>query len=114
MSLTIRKLGDVLLHIYDFPFDAAIYLPEVVRYEADTPCVVGGGVIDDVSFRHTCLQNGFKNWLNVAVVSDSCDDVSEQTESCLIATFNEDCREGGWLWKMMNYRHPDSTTPPSP
>ena len=42
--LTTGKLGDVLLHIYDFPFEAAIYLPEVGRYEADTPCIVGGGV----------------------------------------------------------------------
>jgi hypothetical protein len=28
----------------------------------------------------------------------------EKTESSLIAAFNDDCREGGWLWKMMNYR----------
>ena len=104
MSLTTRKLGDVLLHIYDFPFDAAIYLPEVVRYETDTPCIVGGGVNDDASFHQTCLENGFKNWLNVAVVSDTCDDVLDKTESGLIAAFNEDCHEGGWLRKMMNYR----------
>ena len=100
--MTTSKLGNVLLHIYDFPLEAAIYLPEVVRYEADTPCIVGW-VDDEASFHQTCLQNGFKNWLNVAVVSDTCDDVSEKTESGLIAAFNADCQEGGWLWKMMNY-----------
>jgi hypothetical protein len=68
MSLTTRNLGDVLEHIYDFPFEAAIYLPEVVRYEADTPCIVGGGVNDEASFHQSCLQIGYKNWLNVAVV----------------------------------------------
>jgi len=106
MPLTIRKLGDVLLHIYDFPFDAAIYLPEAGQYEAGTPCVVGGGANDEASFHHACLGNGFTNWLNVVVVSDTCDDVFEKTERGLIAAFNEDCREGGWLWKMMNYRSP--------
>src|ERR1700693_3371513 len=50
MSLTIGKLGNVLLHIYDFPFEAAIYLPEVVRYEADTSCIVGGGLNEEASF----------------------------------------------------------------
>jgi hypothetical protein len=104
MPLTIRKLGDVLLHIYEFPFEAAIYLPEVLRYDADTPCIVGGGLEDEASFHDTCLEKGFKNWLNVAVVSDTCDDVPDKTESGLIAAFNENCREGGWLRKMMNYR----------
>jgi len=109
MPLTIRKLGEVLLHIYDFPFEAAIYLPDLVRYEADTQCIVGGGVGDEASFHQTCLQYGFKNWLNVAVVSDTCDEVLQQTESCLIAAFNEDCNKGGWLWNMMNYRQTESS-----
>ena len=106
MSLTIRRLGDVLLHIYDFPFSEAVYLPEVTRYENDTQCVVGDGLGDEASFHQTCVENGFKNWLNVAVVSDTYDEVPEKTESDLIAAFNEDCQEGGWLWKMMNYRQP--------
>jgi hypothetical protein len=109
MPPTIRELGDVLLHIHDFPFDAAIYVPEVVRYQGDTPCVVGGGVSDEASFHQSCLQSGFKNWLNVAVVSDTCENVLEQTESGLVAVFNQDCQEGGWLWKMMNYRPPESS-----
>src|ERR1700722_20479961 len=104
MPLTIRKLGDVLLHIYDLPFEAGIYLPEVVRYEADTPCVVSSEEDEDGSFHQMCLHYGFKNWLNVAVVSDTCDDVSPQTEPCLVAASNEACREGKCLWKMLNYR----------
>jgi hypothetical protein len=112
MPLPIRKLGDVLLHIYKFPFEAAIYLPQVVRYDADTPCVIGGSADDEATFHQSCLQNGFKNWLNVAVVSDTCDAVSEKTEPWLIAAFNEDCRDGGWLRKMMNYRKSDSSCQP--
>ncbi len=104
MPFTIRRLGDVLLHIYDFPFEAAIYLPAVVRYEPDTPCLVGGGLDDAASFHATCLEHGFENWLNVAVVSDTCDEVLEGTEAALIAAFNRDSQEDGWLWKMMNYR----------
>ena len=109
MSLKIRRLGDVLLHIYDFPFEAAIYLPEAARYECDTPCVVGGALSNAASFHQACVQSGFENWLNVAVVSDTCDAVLEKTASGFIAAFNEDCQEGGWLWKMMNYRQPESS-----
>jgi hypothetical protein len=83
MLLTTRNLGNVLHHIYDFPYDAAIYLPEVIRYEADTRCVVGGGVNDEPAFHQNCLECGFKNWLNVAVVSDTCDDALDKTESGL-------------------------------
>src|SRR5690242_2590139 len=108
MPMTITTLGHVLLHIYDFHLGAAIYLPEVVRYEVDTPCVVGGGLSDEAAFHQTCLQQGFKNWLNVAVVSDTCDGVSQKNEASLIAAFSEDCQPGGWLSTMMNYRHPES------
>src|SRR5262245_3801815 len=101
MPLTIRNLGEVLLHIYDFPCQASLYLPLVAQYEADTPCVVGGTENDGPSFQGTCVDNGFKNWLNVAVVSDTCDEVSKKTVSALVEAFNEDCREGCWLWKMM-------------
>lgn len=109
MPLAMRTLGDVLLHIYDFPFWGAIYVQDVVRYEADTPCFVGGcGSEEDESvFHRTCLHYGFKHWFNVAVVSDTCDDVSPKTEQGLIAAFNDDCREGGWLQRMMNYRKPE-------
>lgn len=105
MPLTRTSLGHVLLHIYEFPFEGAIYLPDAGRYEAHTPCIVAWTGSGDEAFLHqTCLNDGFKNWLNVAVVSDTCDEASEQTEACLIAAFNEDCGEGGWLWRMMNYR----------
>jgi hypothetical protein len=114
MSLIIRKLGDVLLHIYDFPLEAAIYIPETARFEGDTPCTVGGGLGDEASFHDACLENGFKNWLNVAVVSDTYDEVLDKNETALIAAFNEDCQEGGWLWKMMNYHQKGDGGPASP
>jgi hypothetical protein len=108
MDLTHRRLGDVLLRIYDFPFDAAIYLPPAVPYNVDTLCIVGGGVDDANSFHQTCLDHGFTNWLNVAVVSDTCDAVSPKTAPALVAAFNDDCQAGGWLHKMLNYRNPAS------
>src|SRR5580765_8522074 len=104
MTIATRKLGDVLVHIYDFSPGAAIYLPAVVRYEVDTPCLVGMDESGE-AFHQLCLQHGFKNWLNVAVVSDTCDDATQQTEPCLIEAFNNDCQKDGWLWKMMNYRN---------
>jgi hypothetical protein len=113
MLPSIRKLGNVLLHIYDYHPGLAIYLPEVVRYEAETPCIVGDDGSDEASFHQTCLQYGFKSWLNVAVVSDTCDTVVPATESSLIAAFNKDCQEGGWLWKMMNYRRHESSCEPT-
>lgn len=104
MPITKGKLGDVLVHINEFPFDAAIYFPDLKRYEADTPCIVGWPDNSGVAvFHRNCLSYGFKNWLNVAVVSDTCDGVPEKSEATLIAAFNEDCREGGWLSRMMNY-----------
>jgi hypothetical protein len=107
MQLTHWTLGKVLVQIYDFNSGAAIYLPSVEQYETDTPCLVAWPATDAEGepLHQTCLQRGFKNWLNVAVVSDTCDAVSEKTETALIVAFNEDCREGGWLWKMMNYKH---------
>jgi hypothetical protein len=107
MPLTTTTLGHVLLHIYDFSPGATIYLPDVRRYEADTPCIVA----EPTPFTpaEEALLRGYTNWLNVAVVSDTCDDATEQTPPCLIAAFNEDCQEGGWLWRMMNYRKPDSS-----
>jgi hypothetical protein len=123
MPLTSTTLGQVLLDIYSFDPGAAIYLPVVERYEAETPCLVAVPTTytDEEKLHHTCLNRGFKNWLNVAVVSDTCDAVMEKilsdpcdavlknTVPCLIATFNDDCQEGGWLRKMMNYRHSDSS-----
>ena len=105
MPMENRKLGEVLLHIYDFSFGGAIYLENPGPYRPDTPCMV---VWDDfgeqyLSLHQACLDQGFKNWLNVAVISDTYDEVSEKTEENLVAAFNEACREGGWLWKMMNY-----------
>jgi hypothetical protein len=106
MPLTYTTLGNVLLHIYDFDPGAGIYLPSVDKYEADTPCMISSLVAyseEEFESQHKdCLNKGFINWLNVAVVSDTCDEAL-QTESSLLAAFNNDCREGGWLWKMMNY-----------
>lgn len=114
MPLTFTTLGHVLLHIYDFDFGGAIYLQDTARYEIDTPCIVAWPTTyteaEVESLHQTCLNYGFKNWLNIAVVSDTCDEVSEKTESCLIAAFTKDCREDGWLWKMMNYRKSDSSS----
>ena len=102
-------LGYVLLHIYNFDLGAAIYLPHAARYEADTPVIVAWPAKHDDQAEEKlhldCLNNGFTNWLNVAVVSDTCDDVETDAEDGLVAAFNEDCQEGGWLWKMMNYRN---------
>jgi hypothetical protein len=109
MPLPVRRLGDVLIHIYEYPFEASIYLPEVERYEADCPCLVGSASVDGYPSHQECLGNEFKHWLNVAVVSDTCDSVPERTESFLIAEFNKDCQEGGWLWKMMDYQHEASS-----
>lgn len=118
MPLTFTNLGHVLLNIYSFDAGGAIYLPAVERYEADTPCIVASSTkltaADYALLHKTCLDYGFKNWLNVAVVSDTCDEVSPQSEVCLIAAFNDDCREGCWLGKMMNYWNSGSSpqTPP--
>src|SRR5262245_24534712 len=88
MPLTKTNLGHVLRHIYEFPFEGAIYLQDVERYAADTPCIVAwAGDYDEAVLHQVCLSEGFKNWLNVAVVSDTCDEVSEQTEACLVAAF---------------------------
>src|SRR5262245_61200266 len=107
MPLTFTSLGQVLTQIYSFDPGAGIYLPNVERYESDTPCIVAVPTTDEdeESLHQSCLDHGFKNWLNVAVVSDTCDEASQQTETCLIAAFSDDCREGGWLRKMMNYRN---------
>ena len=89
MPLTFTKLGPVLTQIYSFGPRAAIYLPTVERYEADTPFIVAVPTTDEDedSLHRTCLDHGFKNWLNVAVVSDTCDEAPQQTEVCLIAAF---------------------------
>ena len=68
MPLTFTTLGPVLLHIYDFDFWAAIYLPDVMRYETDTPCIIALPATDAEaeveSLHQMCLNYGFKNWLN--------------------------------------------------
>jgi hypothetical protein len=115
MPLTFTTLGYVLTHIYSFDPSAGIYLPSVERYEAGTPCIVASPDrgTDYESLHRMCLDQGFRNWLNIAVVSDTCDEVSPQTETCFVAAFNDDCREGGWLRRMMNYWNSDSS-PQSP
>ncbi len=113
MPLIRETLGNVLVHIYDFPFLATIYLPDAVCYETDTPCLVAWfdglpTMGEQVAHHQMCLNDGFKNWLNVAVVSDTCDEVPQQAEVYLLEAFNKDCCEGGWLWKNMNYRNPET------
>jgi hypothetical protein len=110
MPLRFTTLGDVLLHIYDFDLGGAIYFPDVEMYEVDTPCVVASSFTptEAEGDHQSCMNKGFKNWLNVAVVSDTCDDVTTQTKEAFIAAFNEDCQEGGWLWKMKNWESPKS------
>jgi hypothetical protein len=111
MPLAKKTLGDVLLHIYDYDFSGGIYLPDICHYEVDTACIVAWAEGNEswAAVHEACLDQGFTNWLNIAVVSDTCDGVSTQTEACLVAAFNDDCGEGGWLRRMMNYRAPNST-----
>ncbi len=110
MPVIESQLGYVLLHIYEYPFEGGVYLPDDSVYQTDTPCLVAwAGGSDEASIHQTCLNKGFQTWFNIAVISDTYDEVSEKTETCLIAAFNADCREGQWLWKMKNYR----SSPPS-
>jgi len=108
MPVTHTTLGNVLSHIYENDFGGAIYLPTVEEYKADTPCIVAVPSTcteaEENLLHQSCLDQGFTNWLNVAVVSDTCDSVLDPTEVSLITAFNVDCREGGWLRKMMNFR----------
>ncbi len=104
MTIIQQRLGDVLLHIYEFPFEAAIYFPDSGPYNIDTPCIVGWGEYWQQSAVHEkCLNYGLKNWLNVAVVTDTFDSAPDKTEACLVAQFNKNCREGGSLSEVMNY-----------
>lgn len=100
MPLRPATLGYVLFHIYDFDPVASIYLPEMERYWANTPCIVSAGEGDD---HQDCLRRGFMAWFNVAAVSDTCDGVVTKTEDDFVAAFNNACQEGGWLWKVKNY-----------
>ena len=106
MPLAIYDLGEVLALIYDLPFGSAIYLPRVARYAVDTPCMAPGDC-PDWSDKGVARHYGFLDWLNVAVVSDTYDEVPDKTPSSLVDAFNEDCRKGEWLARMMNYRNPN-------
>src|SRR4051812_33738084 len=107
MPLAIYDLGDVLARIYDLSLGSAIYLPRVDRYEVNTPCMAPGDCPDG-SDEVVARRYGFANWLNVAVVSDTYDEVTEKSPASLVAAFNEDCQEGRWLARMMNYRNADA------
>jgi len=115
MPIAIRELGDVLTHIYDFPFWAAIYLPEVAQYAIDTPCIVPEPVTwersEEAALHQICLKYGFKNWLNVAMVSDICEEVLEQDQETVIAAFNASCAKGGGLAGWMNWRREEVPAP---
>ncbi|HEY4260228.1 MAG TPA: hypothetical protein VGM98_08710, partial [Schlesneria sp.] len=80
MSLTHTTLGYVLSHIDELDFSGTIYLPTVDQYKADTPCVVAvpstRAEAEESLLHQFCLDLGFKIWLNVAVVSDTCNSVS--------------------------------------
>jgi len=99
-------LGQVLLHIYDFSPGAALYLPDDGPYAANTPCIVADPIAyppeEHTLLHQACVSQGFEIWFNIAIVSDTCDDAAEQTESCLLAVFNQDCKTDGWLWKNRN------------
>ena len=111
MPLAVHNLGDVLTDIYRYPFGGAIYLPEADHYEICTPCFICWSMQpEDAPIEHSiALSYGFSRWLNIAVVSDTCDEVTEPTPERLVAAFNADCREGGWLAEMMNYWSLDNT-----
>lgn len=111
MPLAIFSLGDVLGRIYAFPFGGAVYLPRNTRFEADTPCMIAGERDGDGT-HEVARHYGFVAWLNVAVVSDTCDEVPDRCLTKLVAAFNSDCREGHWLSRMMNYRNPSRSPEP--
>lgn len=109
MPLTFTKIGYVLSRIYEFHFATAIYLPTVEKYSSDTACIVPSfpspySEAEEAFLHDECLSRGFKNWLNVALVSDICDTAPDQSEASLIAVFNAAGREGGSLSPWMNYR----------
>jgi hypothetical protein len=91
MPLAVYNLGEVLAHIYDLPFESTIFLPRFSRYEVDTPCMAPG-YCPDGSDERLARHYGFVDWINVAVVSDTYDEVPEKSQSSLVAAFNEDCR----------------------
>jgi hypothetical protein len=107
MPVVETTLGYALVHIYDFDRGGTIYLPDLGRYEPSTSCLVAipsEYSKEEIELLHRdCLSRGFLNWLNVAVVSDTCDSVETKTEEALVSAFNEDCQVGRWLRKMMNY-----------
>lgn len=113
MPLIETTLGEVLPRIYDFDLGAGLYLPKVDRYEADTPCVIAVSATHNEEEEQTlhleCVRRGFANCLNLAVVSDTCDDVVTRTTDGYVTAFNQDCQEGRWLARMMNYRMPAQT-----
>jgi hypothetical protein len=106
MPLAIYDLGDILARIYELPFESVIYLPRIDRCEVDTPCLAPGNCPNG-SAEEVARHYGFVNWLNVAVVSDTYDCVVNKDPASLVAAFNEDCREGQWLARMLNYRNPN-------
>lgn len=106
MPLAIYDLGEVLARIYDLPFESAIYLPRATRYEVNTPCMAPG-YSPDGSDEGVARHYGFIDWLNVAVVTDTYDEVPYKSPASLVAAFDEDCRGGHWLARMMNRRNLD-------
>ena len=113
MPLIETTLGDVLPRIYEFDLGATLYLPKVDRYEPGTPCVIAVSTTrneaEEQALHLECLGRGFANCLNLAVVSDTCDDVVTRTIEGYVTAFNQDCQEGRWLARMMNYRVPAQT-----
>jgi len=109
MPLKFTRLGYVLSHIYEFHPATAIYLPTVEKFSPDAACIVPSfpspySGAEEAALHEECLSRGFKNWLNVAVVSDLCDTAQDQTEAALVAVFNAACRDGGSLSPWINYR----------
>lgn len=78
--------------------------------ESDTPYIVAAPTTcieaEEASLHQSCFDHGFENWLNIANVSDTCDAAPDQSGASLIAAFNGDYHEGGWLRKMMHLTAP--------
>jgi hypothetical protein len=106
MPLLVRPLGDALMTIYLWPAGGAIYFPVRSGFQPDTLCLVAwsesGDRGDWEALHRACRRHGYDFWLNVAVMTDTFDEVRPWTEAGVVAAFNEDCREGGWLWRMWN------------
>jgi hypothetical protein len=99
-------LGEVLERIYKFPAWAAVYLPRPGNFDPLTSCVVSLAQGDaEESMHKQCIEKGFGYWLNVAVITDIYDNLDDKADTDeLLAVFNAECQEGGWLKRHLKWR----------